>query len=186
MMDLLHKYGQMIANRLKIFILLAAFVLSPCLFAGDIRIGVVNTEKVLRESMPAIAAQKKIENEFQAREARIRELSVQARALQQELEKNTGSADEEGRRLKERELAGLSRRYQRAQQQMREDLSLRQNEEYGLILERTNKVIRELAEQQDYDLILQLQDSVYRSARIDITDQVIKALNAQESVPEKQ
>lgn len=185
--NLLNKYSRMPAVRVvEVFIFLVFFILSPNLFAGEIKIGVVNTEKVLRESMPAVAAQKKIENEFQTREARIRELSVQIRALQQELEKNTESVNEEERRLKERELAGLSRRYQRAQQQMREDLSLRQNEEYGLILERTNKVIRELAEQQNYDLILQLQDSVYRSARIDITDQVIKALNAQELIPEKQ
>lgn len=154
-------------------------------FAGEIKIGVVNTEKVLRESRPAIAAQKKIEKEFQARDARIGELSAQIKALQQELEKNMSATHEEDRRLKERELASLSRRYQRTQQQMREDLSLRQNEEYGLILERINQVIKELAEKQSYDLILQLQDSVYRSARIDITDQVIKALNAMESAAGK-
>lgn len=173
------------ARFVKRFIILVAFVLSPCLLAGEIKIGVVNTEKILRESMPAVAAQRKIENEFQTRDAKIKELSVQIRTLQRELEKGTNLVSEEERRMKERELAGLSRRYQRAQQQMREDLSLRQNEEYGLILERTNRVIGELAEQQDYDLILQLQDSVYRSARIDITDQVIRALNAQESASEK-
>lgn len=187
MKDSLNRYSQITVVRfVKIFIFLAVLILSPYLFAGEIKIGVVNTERVLRESMPAVAAQKKIENEFQARDARIRELSVQIRALQQELEKNIDFVNEEERRLKERELAGLSRRYQRTQQQMREDLSLRQNEEYSLILERTNKVIKELAEQQDYDLILQLQDSVYRSARIDITDQVIKALNAQEPTSKKQ
>jgi outer membrane protein len=153
--------------------------------AREIKIGVVNTEKILRESMPAILAQKKIEQEFQARDARIKELSMQAKALQQELEKNADTMAEDERRLKERELAGLSRQYQRAQQQMREDLSLRQNEEYGLILERINQVIRELAELEAYDLILQLQDSVYRSSRIDITDQVIRALNDQVSTTEK-
>ncbi len=170
----------------KVSVATMIFVFSMHSSAGEIKIGVVNTEKVLRESRSAVQAQKKIEQEFQARDARIRELSEQIRTLQQELERNTGAVDEEERRLKERELAGLSRRYQRAQQQMREDLSLRQNEEYGLILERINQVIRELAEKQSYDLILQLQDSVYRSARIDITDQVIKVLNARESAVRKQ
>ncbi|WP_300171907.1 OmpH family outer membrane protein [uncultured Nitrosomonas sp.] len=170
---------------MSIFAVTLILTLPAYLYAEEIKIGVVNTEKILRESMPAVAAQKKIEKEFQVRETRIRELSVRIRALQQELEKGTGIADEEGRRLKERDLAGLSRQYQRAQQQIREDLSLRQNEEYGLILERTNQVINELAKKYSYDLILQLQDSVYRSARIDITDQVIKALNAQESVAGK-
>lgn len=168
------------AQLVKIFIFFVVFTWLPCLFAGEIKIGVVNTEKVLRESRPAITAQKKIESEFQIRDEKIRELSSQVRALQQELEKNINTTNEGDRRTKERELAVLSRRYQRAQQQMREDLSLRQNEEYSLILERINGVINELAERQNYDLILQLQDSVYRSARIDITDQVIKVLNAQE------
>ena len=81
------------------------------------------------------------------------------------------------RRSLERDLANLSREYQRAQRQMREDLSVRQNEEYSVILERTNKAISKIAETEKYDLILQLQDSVYRSHRIDITDQVIKALD---------
>lgn len=186
MKNLLDKRLQWLLTQFMGVFAAALILIFPAhLCAGEIKIGVVNTEKVLRESMPAIAAQKKIEKEFQTRETRIRELSVQIRALQQELEKSTDIANEEGRRLKERDLAGLSRQYQRAQQQIREDLSLRQNEEYGLILERTNQVINELAEKYSYDLILQLQDSVYRSARIDITDQVIKALNARESAADK-
>lgn len=149
------------------------------LIAGEIKIGVINTEKILRESKPAVMAQKKIEQEFQARDAQVKQLSAKAKTLQQELEKNTDTIAEAQRRFKERELAILSRQYNRAQQQMREDLSLRQNEEYGLILERINQVIKQLAEKQAYDLILQLQDSVYRSPRIDITDQVIKILDDQ-------
>ena len=85
--------------------------------------------------------------------------------------------EETERRTLERNLANLSREYQRTQKQMREDLSVRQNEEYGVIIERTNRAISKIAEAEKYDLILQLQDSVYRSHRIDITDQVIKALN---------
>lgn len=164
--------------------LVALLTLPAASFAQEIKIGVVNTEKILRESIPAVMAQKKIEQEFQARDARIKQLSSQAKALQQELESNDSMAEAD-RRIKERELATLSRQYHRAQQQMREDLSLRQNEEYGLILDRINQVIQELAELQAYDLILQLQDSVYRSARIDITDQVIKVLDEQASAAEK-
>ncbi|MEK7844159.1 MAG: OmpH family outer membrane protein [Pseudomonadota bacterium] len=81
------------------------------------------------------------------------------------------------RRSLERNLANLSREYQRAQRQLREDLSVRQNEEYSVILERTNGAISKIAETEGYDLILQLQDSVYRSQRIDITDKVIRALD---------
>lgn len=146
-------------------------------FAGDIKIGVVNTEKILRESQPALLAQKKIEQEFVPRDEEIKKMALEAKNLQDKLEKNSIKMEETERRNLERNLANLSREYQRAQRQMREDLSVRQNEEYSVILERTNRAISKIAETEHYDLILQLQDSVYRSQRIDITDKVIKTLD---------
>lgn len=145
--------------------------------AGDIKIGVVNTEKILRESQPALLAQKKIEQEFVPRDEEIKKMALEAKNLQDKLEKNSIKMEETERRNLERNLANLSREYQRAQRQMREDLSVRQNEEYSVILERTNRAISKIAEAEHYDLILQLQDSVYRSQRIDITDKVIKTLD---------
>lgn len=159
-----------------VFITIVSINLPAMVFAGDVKIGVVNTEKILRESLPAIQAQKKIDQEFVPRDEDIKKMAVQAKTLQDKLEKNSTSMEETERRNLERNLANLSREYQRAQRQMREDLNVRQNEEYSVILERTNRAISKIAETEKYDLILQLQDSVYRSQRIDITDKVIKAL----------
>ncbi len=149
------------------------------ILAREIKIGVVNTERVLRESVPAILAQRKIEKEFLVYDERIKKMASEIKSLQEQLERNDKNIIREERRAKEHELANISRQYQRAQQQMREDLSMRQNEEYSLILERVNKTIKNIAENEGYDLILQLQDSVYRSQRIDITNQVIRALAEQ-------
>jgi len=147
--------------------------------AGDLKIGIVNTEKILRDSLPAVQAHKKIEQEFMPRDEDIKKMARQAKALQDKLEKDGGAMDEAERRHLERNLANLSREFQRAQRQMKEDLNVRQNEEYGVILERTNRAIKNIAETEKYDLILQLQDSVYRSHRIDITDRVIQALDSE-------
>ncbi|UJP06045.1 MAG: OmpH family outer membrane protein [Nitrosomonas sp.] len=148
--------------------------------ASAIKIGVVNTEKILRESQAALQAQKKIDQEFLPRDEDIKKMAIQAKVLQDKLEKKGHSMEESERRNLERSLANLSRDYQRAQRQMREDLNARQNEEYSYILERTNQAIHKIAENENYDLILQLQDSVYRSLRIDITDKVIKALDTEQ------
>ncbi|HMV11394.1 MAG TPA: OmpH family outer membrane protein [Nitrosomonas sp.] len=145
------------------------------------KIGVVNTEKILRESAPAVRAQKKIEKEFLTRDEQLKKVAAQVREYQDQLERNNKGITDEERRVKERELASLTRQYQRTQQQMREDLNARQNEEYGLILERVNNAIKIIAEKEGYDLILQLQDSVYRSQRIDITNQVIEVLIEQDA-----
>ena len=60
------------------------------------------------------------------------------------------------------------------QREFREDLNLRKNEELATVLQGANKIIKEIAEKENYDLILQ--EAVYRSPRLDITDKVIKAL----------
>lgn len=176
-MNIVRRINQYWCNVVMVFIaitLTSGFVVA---IASDIKIGVVNTEKILRESLPAIQAQKKIEQEFVPRDEDIKKMAVQAKTLQDRLEKDGITMEETERRSLERNLANLSREYQRAQKQMREDLSVRQNEEYSVILERTNRAISKIAEIEKYDLILQLQDSVYRSQRIDITDQVIRTLN---------
>jgi len=169
---------QYLLHTICFFLLLLSCSIS---LAKDIKIGVVNTEKILRESAPAIRAQKKIEKEFLMRDEQLKKVAAQVREYQEQLERNSKGITEEERRVKERELASLTRQYQRTQQQMREDLSTRQNEEYGLILERVNSAIKMIAEKEGYDLILQLQDSVYRSQRIDITRQVIEVLVEQDS-----
>lgn len=77
-------------------------------------------------------------------------------------------------RRKQRDLAQLDTDFQRKQREFREDLNQRRNEELAAVLERANKVIKQIAEQQNYDLIVQ--EAVYVSPRIDITDKVLKAL----------
>jgi outer membrane protein len=103
-------------------------------------------------------------------------MASQAKILQDLLEKEGQTMPEVDRRNKERDLANLNREYQRAQRQMREDLSLRQNDEVATLQLSASKVIHVIAEAEKYDLILPLRDLVYRSHRVDITEKVIKAL----------
>ena len=81
---------------------------------------------------------------------------------------------ESDRRNKEGELARINRDLQRLQREFNEDLNQRRNEEFSQVIDRANKVVQQIAEAEKYDLILQ--EAVYRSPRIDITDKVLKAL----------
>jgi outer membrane protein len=78
------------------------------------------------------------------------------------------------RREKERQLADISRSFQRTQREIREDLNLRRNEELASVQERATRIINQIAEQEKFDLILQ--EAVFASSKIDITDKVIRAL----------
>jgi outer membrane protein len=139
------------------------------------KFGFVNTERILRDAAPAIRAQKKIEGEFQKRDQELARMADQLKRAQDELDKNSVTMSEAQRRGKEREFQDLNREFQRKQREFREDLNQRRNEELAQVVEQANRVIRQIAEQEKYDLILQ--DVVYFSPKIDITDRVIKALD---------
>ena len=142
--------------------------------AADFRVGVVNTERILRESAPAIKAEKKIEKEFSGRDQEIKKLIKEANELQSFMDKDGKALPDTDYRNKERELTAMNVNLQRMQREFREDLNLRKNEELAIVLEQANKAIQTIAETEKYDLILQ--EAVYRSPKIDITDKVIMHL----------
>jgi outer membrane protein len=142
--------------------------------ASDGKIGFVNTERIFRDAAPAVRAQKKIEKEFEKRDQDMQRMAKQLQAMQENLEKNAVTMSESEKRNKEREFNDMNREFQRKQREFREDLNQRRNEELAAVLERANKAIKAIAEAEKFDVILQ--EAVYASPRIDITDKVIKAL----------
>ena len=142
--------------------------------AVEMKIGFVNTERVFREAAPAKRAQQKLEREFATRNTELGKIEKQGRDLQTELERENVTMTEAARREKERQLADISRNFQRLQREIREDLNLRRNEELASVQERATRVINQIAEQEKFDLIIQ--EAVFASGRIDITEKVIRAL----------
>jgi len=154
--------------------LIAAMSIPVLAQGSEYKIGFINSERLFREAAPAKRAQQKLEKEFAGRDAEIQKLSKQVRDLQTVLEKDSVTMPEAERRDKERDLANKNRDLQRMQREFREDLNLRRNEELSAVQERANKVIQQIAADEKFDLIIQ--DVVYASPRIDITDRVIKSL----------
>ena len=142
--------------------------------AAEVRVGFVNSDRVMKEAPPAKKAQQKLEKEFEKRDQELQRVAKQLQGMQEALEKNGMTMAEGERRNKEREFNELNRDFQRKQREFREDLNQRRNEELAGVLERANKTIRQIAEAENYDIIFQ--EAVYASPRIDITDKVIKAL----------
>lgn len=154
---------------------LLAFPLVSASANADTKIGFVNTERVFRDSQLAVKAQKKLEKEFQGREQDIQKMVKSGRDLQAGLEKDALTMSEADRTKKQKELANLSRDIQHAQREFREDLNQRKNEEFGAVQDRARKSIMEIAEKEKFDLVLE--NVVYASPKVDITERVLKALD---------
>jgi outer membrane protein len=158
----------------RLFIAMLVGLAATAAHAAEMKIGFVNTERVFREAAPAKRAQQVLEREFSNRNAELAKLEKQGRDLQTDLERENVTLPEAQRREKERQLADISRDFQRKQREIREDLNLRRNEELARVQERATRVINQIAEAEKFDLIIQ--EAVFASSRIDITEKVIKAL----------
>jgi outer membrane protein len=153
-------------------ILASAFAAAPAL--ADTKIGFVNTERILREAPLSVAAQKKLEREFAARDQELQKRAKQARDLQAQLDKDGVTMSDSERKTKERDLGNLNRELQRQGREFREDLNLRRNEELGQIQERARKAIQDIARAEKFDLVVE--QAVFVDPKNDITDRVMKAL----------
>lgn len=141
---------------------------------AEVKIGFVDIQRLFDQAPVSIKAKKKLEAEFSKREADLQKLNKQIKTQQEALEKGGATLSESERRNKERDLADLNRDFQRKQREFREDLEIRGNEVNAVVFERANKALKQVAEAEKYDLILQ--DAAYFNPRIDITDKIIKAL----------
>jgi outer membrane protein len=144
--------------------------------AQELKIGYVNGERVLREAAPAKAAQAKLEAEFGKRDKELNDVAARLKAASDKLEKEAPTLSEAERNRRQRDLVEQDRDFQRKRRELQEDLSQRKNEELAGVLERSNKVIKQIFDSEHYDLIVQ--DVVFASPRVDITKKVIDALNA--------
>jgi outer membrane protein len=139
------------------------------------KIAFVSTERIFREAAPAKAAQAKLEQEFAKREKDLADMAARLKSQSEKLDKDASVLSESERVKRQRDLADIDTEFQRRQREFREDLNQRRNEELSVVLERTNGVIRKIAEAEKYDIVFQ--EAVYASKRIDITDKVLKELS---------
>ena len=142
--------------------------------AQGTKLGFVNTERILRDSSPAKAAQTKIEAEFKKRNDDLERLANNLRSSAQKFEKDAPVLSESDRNKRQRELANMDAEIQRKRREFQEDFNRRRNEEFASIVEKANVAIKKIAEQENYDVIIQ--DAVTVNPRIDITDKVIQSL----------
>ena len=164
-------------NTKRLLIALLTVAATGVALADEFRIGYVNTERIFREANSAIAAQAKLQQEFSKREKDLVELGNSLKTGSEKFERDAPTMSESQRVTRQRQIGDQDREFQRKRREFQEDLNARKNEEFQLVLERANKVVRQVAEAEKYDLILQ--EAVYINPKHDITEKVIKSINAQ-------
>jgi outer membrane protein len=156
--------------------LLVGVMSSSVVSAQDFKMGFVNTERIFREASSAKQAQAKLEQEFAKREKELVESGNALKAASDKFEREAPTLSESQRNTRQRQLVDQDRDFQRKRREFQEDLNARKNEEQQVVVERANRAVKQVAESEKYDVIFQ--EAVYINPKHDITDKVIKALNA--------
>ncbi len=164
------------SRHLSVALLLGTVAIAAPAQAQEFKAGFVNTDRIFREATTAKAAQAKLEQEFSRREKELVDLGNTLKTASDKFEREAPTMAESQRTARQRQLVDQDRDFQRKRREFQEDLSARKNEELSQVLERANKVVKQVAEAEKYDVILQ--EAVYINPKHDITDKVIKALNA--------
>jgi outer membrane protein len=158
-----------------LLVVLLTLVVSSGVHAQEFRVGFVNTDRIFREANTAKQAQTKLEQEFAKREKELVDMGNNLKNASEKLERDAPTLSETQRNQRQRTLSEQDRDFQRKRREFQEDLNARKNEELQQVLERANKVVRQISENEKYDLILQ--EAVYVNPKHDITDKVIRAIN---------
>ena len=164
------------SRHLSVALLLGTVAIAAPAQAQEFKAGFVNTDRIFREATTAKAAQAKLEQEFSRREKELVDMGNTLKTASDKFEREAPTMAESQRTTRQRQLVDQDRDFQRKRREFQEDLSARKNEELSQVLERANKVVKQVAEAEKYDVILQ--EAVYINPKHDITDKVIKALNA--------
>lgn len=159
-----------------LMLVLGLIALAAPLRAQEFRLGFVSLDRIIKEAVPAKNAQAKLEQEFSKREKELQEQGATLKTMAEKLEREAPTLSDSQRASRQKQVVEQDRDFQRKRREFQEDLNARRNEELQQVFERANKVVKQVADAEKYDLILQ--EAVYVNPKHDITDQVIKALNA--------
>ncbi|MDR7306625.1 outer membrane protein [Rhodoferax saidenbachensis] len=144
--------------------------------AQESKIGYINTQRITTESAPAKAAQTKLEQEFAKRQKELTDQQQVLKTMSERFERDAPTLAETQRVTRQKEFAEQSRDFQRKQREFQEDLNGRRNEELQQVLDKANKAVKQVADAEKYDLVIQ--EVVYSNGRHDITEKVLKILNS--------
>ena len=164
------------ARRAVLALTMGVALMAGPAMAQATKIGAINVEKILRESSTAKAVSAKLEQDFSKRERDIRTAADQFRSAVEKFEKEGPTMAESQRATRQRQLAEQERDIQRRQRDFQEELNLRRNEALQQVIEKLNRIVRQIAEADKYDLIVS--EAYYINPRVDITDKVMSALDS--------
>ena len=162
--------------RILTLVLFAFAMMSPGI-AQEVKLGVVNVPTLMEQAPQARVAMEALDEEFRPRQREIVAKQTELQELSERVQRDLAVMGETERRNAEKDLRDLQREVTRLQNEFREDLNLRRNEELGLLQRSLLKEVQDYAQAAGYDLV-DGDGVLFASSAVDITENVLRAMEA--------
>ena len=151
--------------RFFVFILV---LLNGSLQAQPLKIGYINIDHLVSSSPQFIQANQVVIKAFQPQERQLLALSKQIQLSADTFNKNSKTLTQSERKIEIKKIANLERQLKQQARALKKQLNLKNEQELSKIQDLINRVIKQVAEDQNFDLIL-YQEVAYASKKINIT-----------------
>ena len=147
----------------------------PAMAAKALNVGIIDTQKVLREAKAAKSANDTLQRDLDTKRATLSTKGKEVQRLDEEVKKATGADRQE----KANKLAQLVKEYKRLDSDLGEDLKKKQQELTQKLINEIRQVVKTVADKDGYTLIMEKGSVVLSDDSFDITDKVIKQSDSQ-------
>jgi outer membrane protein len=161
----------------RLFLVCLAFSILAKLAPAQTKVVVINLQRAVLESDEIKKASAEMETKYKPRQAEIDKLQNEIQLIQQQLQTNAGKLNPQA----ESDLNAQGQRKQRELQRKSEDLQNDVNNDRNEILQKSSQkmaeVVKKLAEEKGYDVVVETSNTVYFKPALDITTDAIAAYN---------
>ncbi|MGM0555035.1 MAG: OmpH family outer membrane protein [Myxococcota bacterium] len=156
-------------------VVLSAMAVSAPAEAQDAKIGYVDLQRALNEVDEGKKAKKRLEKEFEQKQSKLDKKQKQVKELKEQLDSSM-MLSEEAKQKKAVELQKQLAELQQLYMKMQRDLAKKEAEATQKIFKKMGAIVEDIAQEKDYDLILEKTESsvLYANDGMDLTDELIK------------
>jgi len=162
---------------LRLFGLTSALFLFAGLASAQTKVAVINMQRAVLESDEIKKASDAMESKFKPRQQEIEKLQRDLQNIQQQLQAGAGKLTQQA----EADLTAQGQKKQRDLQRLSEDLQADvdrdRNDVLGKSTQKMQEVVKKLAEEKGYDVVVDVSNTVYFKPALEITAEALAAYN---------
>jgi outer membrane protein len=145
--------------------------------SAQAKVAVINLQKAVLDSAEIQKASKDLTAKYQPRQQELEKLQNEIQVIQQQLQTNQGKLNPQAEADLNAQGARKQRDLQRKGEDLQAEVDRERNEILGKSTQKMGDVVKKLAEEKGYDLVVDISNTIYFKPALEITNDALAAFN---------